>query len=140
MKPQIHSSPGSSTAQICALLPVLSTPSQEFCSHLIPPCFLLLFIYGSLLHSPIKGTWLKNWEKNPTKILHPQIILLGFFGFPSSRKMLDAILFTVRWSLVSSVELLLKRTLGLLVLQWTHHKAEELPLDSLAGLVSLMLI
>lgn len=78
--------------------------------------------------------------KNPTKILHPQTILLGFFGFPLISKTLDAILVTVRWFLVSSVPLLL--TVGFLVLcsSVSIIKQRTLPLDSLPGLVCFVLI
>lgn len=56
--------------------------------------------------------------------------------------MLAAISFTVRWVLVSSVPLLLKTTLGFLVpcSNVAIIKQRVLPLDSLAGFVSFVLI
>lgn len=143
MKPQIHASPGQQRCPRSVLsFQLKPPPSQEFCSHLIPLCFLLLFHLWLLAAFTSKRHMVNKLEKNSTKILHPQIIPLGFFCFPSSSRMLDAILFTVRWFLVSSVLLLLKTTLGFLVpcSSISMIRQRISPLESLAGLSNLMLI
>lgn len=120
---------GSSTAPDLFSPPICNQPLLKNFAHISSLCASsFCSIYVFLLHSPMKGTWLKNWKKKPNKNLAPTNHSFAFFWLPLKQQNVRCYFIhsEVVFSLFCTATLEDNSWIPGVMFQWTHHKAENI--------------